>query len=78
MSAERRSTLVRTLLYGSASAGLYLLLHFFRQPILEASSQGGWYFLVPILGAFAFSLVHGAFTGQFWELLGVKARLTSQ
>lgn len=34
------------------------------------------YFLVPIVIAFAFSLVHGAFTGQFWDVIGLKPKQT--
>ncbi len=31
-------------------------------------------FLVPIVLAFIFSAVHGAFTAKFWDVLGVKAK----
>lgn len=34
----------------------------------------GWFVLVPILIAFAMSYVHGAFTGLFWDVLGLKAK----
>ncbi|EDN70466.1 hypothetical protein BGP_5104 [Beggiatoa sp. PS] len=49
------------------------LLYYFEEPILDWSKRGGWYFLVPISMAF-FSIVHGTFTGRFWDLLGVKAK----
>lgn len=32
-----------------------------------------WHVLIPILLAFAISLVHGAFTGLFWDAMGLKA-----
>ncbi len=31
-----------------------------------------WHVLLPILLAFAISYVHGAFTGLFWDLMGLK------
>lgn len=31
-------------------------------------------FFVPIGIALLFSFVHGAFTGRFWDVLGLKAR----
>jgi hypothetical protein len=31
-----------------------------------------WHVLIPILLAFAISLVHGAFTGLFWDVMGLK------
>lgn len=35
-----------------------------------------WHVLIPILIAFAISYVHGAFTGLFWELMGLKPAST--
>lgn len=78
MPVEYRRTLTRTLFYGGASAVLYLLLYLFHEPILTASGRGGWFFLVPIGIAFAFSLVHGKFTGHFWEVFGVRAKTTKK
>lgn len=78
MSIERRRVLLRTLIYGSGSVLLYLLLYLFHKPILEASQQGGWYFVVPIGIAFIFSVVHGNFTGHFWDLFGIKAKTTKK
>jgi hypothetical protein len=31
-----------------------------------------WHVLIPILLAFAISFVHGAFTGLFWDVMGLK------
>ena len=71
--------LILTLLLGSASAVLYLLLFLFSDvlPELAAITRQGEhkiYALVPIVIALLFSFVHGAFTGQFWDLLGLRAK----
>jgi hypothetical protein len=71
--------LILTLILGLASAGLYILLFVFsdRLPELAAiNRQGGHklYALVPIGIALVFSFVHGAFTGHFWDLLGLRAK----
>jgi hypothetical protein len=34
----------------------------------------GLYFLLPIAAAFAFSLAHGAFTGYFWDVIGIHGK----
>jgi uncharacterized integral membrane protein len=68
------SVLTKTIFFGAISAMLYYLLYHFNQEILEMSKQGGWYFIVPVGIAFIFSAIHGAFTGHFWDLLGVKAK----
>ncbi len=60
--------------WGAASILMYLLLFVYEQEILHWSSQGRWFFIFPVLIAFAFSLVHGHFTGAFWHSLGVRAK----
>jgi hypothetical protein len=71
--------LVLTLILGAASAGLYMLLFVFsdKLPELAAMNRQGehkLYALVPIAIALVFSFVHGAFTGHFWDLLGLRAK----
>ncbi|TDY01744.1 hypothetical protein [Thiohalophilus thiocyanatoxydans] len=67
-----------TILYGCLSLGLYILLFVFNDEIrhmAEATSRGDkTLFFIPIIIALVFSLVHGAFTGYFWEALGLKAK----
>ena len=85
MTASAKTTrrspraLVLTLLLGLASAGLYLLLFLFSDvlPELAAINRQGehkLYALIPIAIALVFSFVHGAFTGHFWDLLGLRAK----
>lgn len=59
---------------GLATLILYLALYLLEEHILQLSSRGGWYFLIPVAIAFVFSSVHGAFTARFWDVLGVKAK----
>ena len=59
---------------GVLAAALYLALFLNEKAILDISSRGQWWFLVPVAIAFLFSFVHGAFTGLFWDVLGIKAR----
>ena len=73
-----RRALAVTLVLGAASAGLYLLLYLFSDTLprlAELTRQGEKLFaLVPLAIAMVFSLVHGAFTGHFWDLLGLRAK----
>jgi hypothetical protein len=70
--SDRQAT--RMAVYGAVTLIIYVCLFVMERPILEWSSRGGWYFLVPVAIAFALSFVHGAFTGHFWDVLGIKAR----
>ena len=60
---------------GGASALCYFALFAHEKEVMAAFTRtDGWYPLLPVLTAFVFSFVHGAFTGYFWEVLGVVAR----
>ena len=66
---------IRLILSGAASALCYALLFIYQKEVMAAFTRtDGWYPLLPVVTAFVFSLAHGAFTGYFWEVLGVKAR----
>ena len=71
---NQATAVIQATTLGLLSVALYVLLYYFEEPILDLSKRGGWYFLVPISMAFIFSIVHGTFTGRFWDLLGVKAK----
>jgi hypothetical protein len=64
----------RAVLLGLVTLALYVTLFLFEEHVLELSTRGEWHFLIPVGIAFAFSLVHGAFTGSFWDALGVRAK----
>jgi len=50
------------------------MLFAFEADVIRLCKQGGWYFLFPVGVAFVFSYFHGAFTGMFWDVLGVQAK----
>jgi hypothetical protein len=54
-------------------------LYFHKVDAAACAAKGGhvesgswWHVLIPILIAFAVSFTHGAFTGLFWEMMGLK------
>ncbi|MCK5876368.1 MAG: hypothetical protein KAG43_01935 [Candidatus Marithrix sp.] len=65
---------IQTTSLAVSSAVLYFLLYYFSDSIMDWSHQGGWYFVIPVVIAFIFSFVHGAFANHFWDMLGVKAK----
>ena len=63
-------------LYGGARLLLYILLFLYADLFVTWAEQTKDYkalFLIPIMVAFIFSYFHGAFTGLFWEILGLRA-----
>jgi len=66
------------LFFGALSVILYTLLYVFSNDlthIAQVTHEGDKsLFIVPIVIALVFSLVHGSFTSCFWDVLGVRAR----
>jgi hypothetical protein len=72
---ERSKPYPRLIASGIVSGALYLLLYLYEREILAAFSRtDGWYPALPVIAAFAFSFAHGAFTANFWEVLGIRGR----
>lgn len=73
-ASHGRASLIRMAFFGIVTALLYAFLFVFEGPIMAFTRQGHWTFIVPIAIAFLVSYFHGAFTGGFWDVLGVKAK----
>lgn len=72
-TTTKKKALVSAIVMGALSIGLYALL-FVKQDLVNSTfGKGGAYALLPIATAFAFSLIHGSFTGNFWTALGIEA-----
>jgi hypothetical protein len=65
---------LRVFALGSITVVLYWALFHNESLVLDLSSKGHWAFWIPVAIAFVFSFAHGAFTGEFWDVLGIKAK----
>lgn len=61
--------------WGVLSLGLYSIL-FLKGEAIQKYFMSGGIFKAALLTvvAIAFSLIHGNFTGFFWEVVGIKAK----
>ena len=68
--------------FGIASVALYALLFIYADlfPDWARRTRDGEHALalIPVAVAFAFSWVHGAFAGYFWDVLGLRAAAGSE
>jgi hypothetical protein len=72
---ERSKPYPQLIASGIVSGSLYFLLYLYEREILAAFTRtDGWYPVLPVIAAFAFSFAHGAFTASFWEVLGIRGR----
>lgn len=65
----------KAIFWGTITALLYAALFWYADLVIElarTTPEAWWHVLVPIGIAFAVSYTHGAFTGLFWELMGLK------
>ena len=80
VNAPGRSPRARAITWtlGVISLLLYVLLFLFSDQInafaVAAREGEKLYALIPLAIAMVFSFVHGAFTGHFWDLLGLRAK----
>lgn len=64
---------------GITTAAMYTLLFRYEREVMATFTRtDAWYPMLPVLAAFAFSFSHGAFTGYFWEVLGVRPKQNVQ
>lgn len=75
--SRKKNAVLSAIAYGLASAALYGAFLAYADQFTEWArrTRAGEksLFLIPIVVAFVFSFVHGAFTGHFWEALGLRA-----
>lgn len=64
----------KMIITGIFSVALYAALLLNQDIINWYFGRGGVYAILPIITALIFSFVHGAFTGNFWTVLGVDAK----
>jgi hypothetical protein len=69
-----QQTLLKTAVLGMVTLSLFALLLIEQHSIIELTSKGRWVFVVPVGIAFMFSFMHGKFTANFWDILGIKAK----
>ena len=72
-TSSKKKPVGKMLVMGAISLVLYTLLLTHQDLVNGTFGKGGWYALLPIVTAFVFSFVHGAFTGDFWTVLGIEA-----
>ncbi len=69
-----KTLLLKTLATGCATAFLYFGLFWNQAAIMENFTKGGYYAALPVLTAFLFSVVHGAFASNLLSVFGIRAR----
>ena len=72
-TTKKKKPIGRFLAMGTLSVAMYAVLLQRQDMFNEYCAIGGLFALLPIGMAFAFSFIHGSFTGDFWTILGIEA-----
>ncbi|WP_236891540.1 hypothetical protein [Desulfoluna limicola] len=75
---SRKKLITSTVITGIMTVALYAEFFSHEEVVMSWFTKGGAYAALPILTAFLFSFVHGAFTSNIWSILGVEAKVPSQ
>ena len=70
----KKKLILPMLLFGCISATGYFYLMTHQTWVTDTFTTGGWYAAFPILTAFAFSFIHGAFASNFLSVLGIEPK----
>ena len=70
--AKRIYSLQVATLFGFLTAGLYSAIFLNTDLVMKYFTKGGIWAILPVGTALIFSFVHGAFTGHFWNALGIE------
>jgi hypothetical protein len=63
----------KTIGYGLATAALYAAVFMNSDTIMNYFTRGGWFAALPVATVFLFSYVHGTFSHNVWEVMGIRA-----
>jgi hypothetical protein len=74
MSQKEKKPIFQMILFGALSLTAYIVLFKNQEWVTETYTQGGWHTFYPVLTAFLFSFIHGAFASNLLAVLGITAK----
>jgi len=74
MKEKKKKPYLLTVVFGAMSLSAYVMLFTNENWVTDTFTKGGYYAAYPILTAFFFSFVHGAFASNLLTVLGLEAK----
>ena len=62
----------KTIAYGLGAVALYAAVFLNADTVMNYFTRGGWYAALPVGTVFLFSYVHGSFSHNVWEVMGIR------
>ncbi|MCG8341826.1 MAG: hypothetical protein MI684_03210 [Chlorobiales bacterium] len=77
-SVTKKKPYLQTILFGALSLASYIVLFTHEEWVTDNFTRGGYYVVYPIVTAFWFSFIHGAFGSNLLSALGLEAKVTKK
>lgn len=74
MTQKKKKPYLMTVVFGVISLSAYVALFTHQGWVTDTFTKGGYYAAYPIVAAFFFSFVHGAFASNLLSMLGLEAK----
>lgn len=71
---QKKKPVMKMLIFGCISLTAYYFLITNQKLVTDTFTQGGWYAAYPIVTAFLFSFIHGAFASNCLSVFGIEAK----
>lgn len=78
MAEEKKKPYLQMLIFGAISLASYVVLFAHEEWVTENYTKGGYYTAFPLVTAFWFSIMHGAFASNLLSVLGLEAKKRSK
>lgn len=72
--SKKKKPYLKAIVFGILSISCYIVLFKNVGLVMENFTHGGSYAALPVLTAFFFSFLHGAFASNVLEVLGLEAK----
>ena len=77
-SVTKKKPYLQTILFGILSLASYIVLFANEEWVTDTFTRGGYYAVYPIITAFWFSFIHGAFGSNLLSSLGLEAKVAKK
>lgn len=74
MKANKNKYYLMAVVFGAVSLSMYVALFTHQGWVTDTFTKGGYYAAYPILAAFIFSFIHGAFASNILSALGLEPK----
>ena len=71
---RKKKPVGKMVLFGAMSIAAYLFLFSNETLVTQTFTLGGWHAAFPVMTAFLFSFVHGAFASDLLSVIGLEAK----